>query len=48
MPPITEGVGTQLAEERGPCSFVARAEPVLCEASLRAEFTGSSGQGLVG
>jgi len=47
-PHITGTVGTQLAAERGPCSSVARAEPVLFEASPRAEFTGSSGQGVVG
>ena len=47
-PPITETVGTQLAAGCGPCSSLARAEPVLCEANLRGEFTGSSGQGVVG
>ena len=47
-PPITGTVGTQLAAGRGLCSPVAQAEPVLCETSLRGEFTGSSEQGLVG
>ena len=49
VPQITRGLGTQLTAERGLCSsLLARAEPVLFEASLRAEFTGSSEQGLVG